>query len=145
MREEFYQKAWMFGWLVHLTTDFARPDEEVYLAHKVRTLHDPTTCAMAYFPTYEEAVEHVRKQINYVEGEPLKVVGLPQKPEPIAKFELSVLYDKGLGLECLNLPVFESTVTDAQRSAEEIATATFLEKFGKRVQWEEVKIRPARG
>jgi hypothetical protein len=60
-------------------------------------------------------------------------------------FEVVVLYDKGFGPECLNAPKIEaSTVEEAQLKAEKAATVFFLEKFGKKTQWNEVKIRPVK-
>jgi hypothetical protein len=60
-------------------------------------------------------------------------------------FEVVAFYDKGFGPECMNLPAVKAnTVAEAQKAAEEVATRTFMEKFGIKVEWEEVKIRPVK-
>lgn len=68
-----------------------------------------------------------------------------QKPVQNLTFEVTVLYDKGFGPECLNIPQIEApSVEEAQIKAEKAATAFFFEKFGKKTQWNEVKIRPVK-
>jgi hypothetical protein len=58
-------------------------------------------------------------------------------------FEVTALYDKGLGPECMNIPNIQSlTSKEAQIKAETIATRIFSEKFGKKTMWDEIKIRP---
>lgn len=63
--------------------------------------------------------------------------------EETYEFEVTALYDKGFGPECLRTPNVKVTnIVDAQTKAEEMANVFFAEKFQGKVVWEEIKIRP---
>lgn len=73
----------------------------------------------------------------------------PETPEPPAPktltFQVIALYDKGFGPECMNLPnITVDAESEAQCTAERIATEMFYEKFRGKVEWQEVKIRPVK-
>jgi hypothetical protein len=68
--------------------------------------------------------------------------------DPTPTYEIVALYDKGFGPECMNLPTFkvaeDLTVEEIQKQAEAFATQFFEEKFRGKVEWQEIKIRPAK-
>lgn len=66
-------------------------------------------------------------------------------PQSRLTFEVVALYDKGFGPECMNLHNIEVDVaSEAQNKAERMATELFDMRFGGKVEWQEVKIRPVR-
>ena len=117
MNEEFFKKMFM---------------NDIQIAYSIESGN--FTCwknADVFTGSWEECINQVKTELNRI---------IPPK----MLFDVTVLYDKGYGSECLTLAQVEATtIENAQKIAEENAKRRLVDRFGKNCICEEVKIRPA--